>query len=277
MNKQKTIAKEVKIQGTGLHSGAQVELSLKPAPADSGIVFMRLDIKPHIGIKAHISNIGSCERSTTLQLQGIQVRTIEHFLAAVYALGIDNLLIELNAPELPALDGSAGVFLQCLQSAGLLEQEKAVRPFILKEALWYKEKEALIFALPAETFKLNYLAYFAHPQIGAQWLEFDFKTHDFALELAPARTFAFWEELEALKAKKLGLGGDLTNAFVIKQDGYLGERRFPDEVVRHKALDFIGDLKLLGQELTAEVYAFKTSHKINVEFVKKLANAVAST
>ena len=270
MRNQNTIAQEVKLKGTGLHSGMPVNLSLKPAPAGSGCYFRRADLNPDVTVQAHISNVGPCSRSTTLEHDGIRIRTVEHLLAAASALELDNLEITLDAEELPALDGSALKFLQVLQSAGRQTQPTPCQAAILTHPVWLKEGEALIFASPSPHFKLNYLAYFPHPQIGAQWLEFESGRHDFGVELAPAKTFCFWEEIEALKARNLGLGGDLSNVFVVKPDGYLGDIRFKDEVVRHKALDFIGDLTLLGRPFMGEIHALRTSHQINVNFIAKL-------
>jgi UDP-3-O-acyl N-acetylglucosamine deacetylase len=258
--KQKTIRKSFCLSGIGLHSGADSSLFFSPAPPNTGIVF----IKNGKEIAAHISKVKETRRGTFIE--GISV--VEHLLSAAYGLGIDNLRIEIKGDEAPAMDGSALPYVESLRAAGIIEQQEAKNFLAVDLPLKVIEDEASLEVLPYSGFKVNFSVDF--PGIGNQHCHFDLKNGSFEKEVAPARTFGYIDEYELLKEQGLARGASFENALVIGKDGYINNPRFPDELVRHKVLDLIGDLALLGRPLQAEIIAVKSGHKLNIELVRRL-------
>jgi UDP-3-O-acyl N-acetylglucosamine deacetylase len=257
---QRTIAKSFSLEGTGLHTGEDSRLVFSPAPPNSGIYFIKQGKK----IPALVQNVKATRRGTALA--GILLT--EHLLAAVCALGIDNLQIEIAGNELPGMDGSALPYAETLERAGLLEQKELKDPLILALPLKIMEGDAFLEALPCRGFKIDFMVDF--PVAGKQRRGFDVLKGDFKKEIAPARTFGYLEEYERLKEAGLARGASLENALVLGKDGYINTPRFPDEMVRHKILDLLGDLALLGRPLRAEVRAVKSGHTLNAELVRSL-------
>jgi len=266
LREQKTINREVNICGIGLHCGRPVKLVLKPAPADSGIVFKRTDLKGHPEIKAVVDNVTSTRRSTTIGHRdiSIKVQTIEHLMAALRVFNIDNVMIEIDNEELPALDGSAQLYGELLKKAGVKGQKKTKRIFKIKQSIHLKEKDTYLGLFPSDVFKINYLLKYDHPIIGTEYLEYIFDKESFTKEIMPARTFGFKSEVENLKKRGLALGGSLQNAVLLDKDGVVNDLRFDDEFVRHKVLDMVGDLYLNGP-IICEIIGIKTGHRNNYE------------
>ena len=260
--KQKTIAKEFSLAGIGLHSGKPASLFFSPAPPNSGIYFIKANHK----IPARAGQVKATRRGTSLD--GIAV--VEHLLAAAGGLGIDNLQIEIKGDELPVMDGSALPYVEALEKAGLVEQKENTDPLILKRPLKVVENQASLLALPFHGFKIDFMVDFK--VIGQQCFVFEAAPGAFKKEIAAARTFGYLEEYELLKEQGLARGASFENALVLGKDGYLNTPRFPDELVRHKILDLIGDLSLLGRPLRAEIRARGSGHKLNIELVRRLLN-----
>ncbi len=269
MLSQKTIKREFSYSGVALHSGKQVNLIVKPAPADAGICFFRTDLPGSPAIPANWQWVQQTSRCTTLERDGLRIRTPEHLLAALAGLGVDNVTLELCGEEVPMADGSAQIWVELLQEAGLvdLEQKRTVRR--LTEPVWVEDQERLLVALPADKLTISYTFTNPHPVVGTQFAEFTIQPETFVRELASCRTLAFWQEVEALRARGLGLGGNLEIAVVVGEKGYLGELRFADEVVRHKILDLVGDLSLAGR-LGAHVLGLRSGHALNARLVKEI-------
>ncbi|PIU83861.1 MAG: 3-hydroxyacyl-[acyl-carrier-protein] dehydratase FabZ [Elusimicrobia bacterium CG06_land_8_20_14_3_00_38_11] len=271
MGKQKTISKEVSYSGTGLHTGNNVSIKLKPATENMGIIFVRCDLPDNPKIKADISNVLTTVRGTTVGLdEKTSVHTVEHLLAALFAFGIDNLIIEMNSNEPPIADGSALPFVELIKKAGIIELQNEKKCFNLSETVVYKNDDVLITASPSNRFHISCTIIYNHPLLKNQFLSLDITPEIFEKEIAPARTFCFDYEIEALKNKGLAKGGSLENAVVIGAKKILTKLRFEDEFVRHKILDLIGDISLLESSLKMDVTAVKCGHKNNVEFAKKL-------
>ena len=254
MIKQKTIAVDVSYTGIGLHSGTEVNMKLRPAPVDTGIVFIRTDLPEKTQIKAIASNVTSTLRATTISNGDVKIFTIEHLMSALFASDIDNCYIEIDSEEPPVTDGSANVFLELLEKAGIKEQEK----------------EGFIMVLPYNGFRVSFTSINPHPLIGIQYHDFEFTSKDlYKKEIAVARTIAYEKEVEALRKMGLGLGGNLDNVIVYNDEGWMNKLRFPDELVRHKILDAIGDLRLAGR-IKGHVIAVKSGHELNTRLAKKI-------
>ncbi|MDD5259216.1 MAG: UDP-3-O-acyl-N-acetylglucosamine deacetylase [bacterium] len=270
MEKQKTLKEPVSFSGVGLHTGSTTTITFKPAPVNTGIKFIRVD-QPNSGeIAADIKNLIDVKRGTNIGLGNVKVHTVEHILSALAGLGIDNIYIEINANEPPVGDGSALPFIQTLQKTSMVEQEAPRNYYELKEPVYYIHENTSIIALPADDFKVSLTMVYNHPLVKSQHASFTITPETFIKELAPARTFCFDFEIETLKKQGLAKGGNLTNAVVIGEKDIHNELRFPDEFVRHKILDLIGDFYLLGQPLKAHIIAVKCGHPSNVAFVQKL-------
>lgn len=267
---QRTIAKNIEIQGKGLHTGKGSNLLLKPAPENTGIVFLRADQSESVPIPARVDWLDKAERCTAIGKFPNVVMTVEHLLAALYALGISNVFAEIKGDEVPALDGSAAPFVKFLEEAGIVEQEEPAAELIVDKPAWCGRKDSLIFAVPARELRITYVAKFNHPLVGTQMLELVITPESFKKEIAPSRTFGFWEEVQGLWNRNLALGGDLENALLIMENSYSTPLRFKDEVVRHKILDLVGDIALLGSFVRAHIIAVKGSHSLNMEFLKTL-------
>jgi UDP-3-O-[3-hydroxymyristoyl] N-acetylglucosamine deacetylase len=267
MIKQRTLKNTIRASGVGLHTGQKIYLTLHPADVDTGIIFRRVDLNPPVEIKATAHNVGETTLSTCLIAGDVRVSTIEHILSAMAGLGIDNALIELDAPEIPIMDGSAGPFVFLLQSAGIQEQpayKKFVR--VLKEVT-LKDGDKVATFLPFNGFKVNFSIAFDLPVFQGRNLEttVDFSSGSFVKEISRARTFGFMHEIEYLRSKGLAQGGSMDNAIVVDEYRILNEDglRYEDEFVKHKVLDAIGDLYLLGNSLLCEYRAHKSGHSLN--------------
>ncbi len=274
MIRQRTLKNAIKATGVGLHTGEKVYLTLKPAPVDTGIVFRRVDLDPVVEIKAWAENVGDTTMSTNLSNGGVRVATVEHLLSALAGLGIDNAIIELSAEEVPIMDGSAAPFVFLIQSAGIREQEapkafiRVTRPVeIQQEGKWARFE-------PFDGFKVSFTIEFDHPVFRERNKEccLDFSSTSFVKEVSRARTFGFMRDIENLRAQNLALGGSMDNAVVVDDYRVLNEDglRYDDEFVKHKVLDAVGDLYLLGKSLIGEFRGFKSGHYLNNLLLREL-------
>ena len=278
MLKQRTIKQTVETVGVGVHSGLKVRLTLRPAPADTGIIFSRVDITPPVIFPAHALNVGDTKMASTLTNDGVKISTVEHLLSACAGLGIDNLYIDLSAEEIPIMDGSASSFVYLLQQAGMQEQEAAkkfirvLKPVEIREGEGRYEKWARL--EPFDGYKLNFFIEFNHPAVDGtnQRAEVDFAKVSFVKDVARARTFGFMQDVELLRGIGLARGGSMENAIVMDEYRILNADglRFEDEFVRHKILDAIGDLYLIGHPLLASYTAHKSGHGLNNQLLRAL-------
>lgn len=267
---QRTLARPVEMSGVGIHSGAPARLRVLPAEPDTG----RVLAAGGRDIPALVRHVVGLDRCITLGFDSVSISTVEHLLAAAAGLGLDNLRIQVEGPEIPIMDGSAAAFVEAFQGAGTAEQNAAAPRIELPRPLWVSHGDALVLALPHRSLELEYAVHFDHPLVGSQWVRFDPVRDSFREVLAPARTFGFWEEVPALRKQGLARGGDLSNALVITPDGFSTPPRFPDEPARHKCLDLLGDLALLGADLAARVVAVRAGHRLHVELVRKILEEV---
>ncbi len=263
---QRTIAESVTIAGTGLHSGGKCVVVVHPAEADTGVVFAAKGEK----IRCLASNVVGTARGTNIGRNGTKFQTIEHLMAAMNGLGIDNGIVEVSGPEMPALDGSALPYVEEILSVGIVVQSQPKRVLEIDEPVSVVNGDSFILAVPAKTLKITYVMSYDHPMIGRQSPTYVINEDNFTRHIAAARTFCLYEEIAHLISQDLALGGSIANAIVIWQDRYSSDLRFPDELARHKMLDLVGDLALLGMNLAAEIVAVKTGHAMNVELVRKL-------
>ena len=274
MLKQRTIKSLVKTVGIGLHSGRKVTLSLRPAPADAGIVFTRVDLPEPVEIPVAASAIGDTRLASVLQKNGARVSTVEHLMSACAGLGIDNLYVDVDAEEIPIMDGSAASFVFLLQSAGIEEQSAAKRFIRVKKAVEVREGDKLARLEPFFGFKLAFTIDFRHPAVHktGQTFSIDFADTSYVREIARARTFGFAHEVEALREMGLARGGSLDNAIVLDEHRMLNneELRYGDEFVRHKILDAIGDLYVVGHPLIGSYIAHKSGHGLNNQLLRAL-------
>ena len=272
MIRQRTIKNTATIEGVGLQTGNPVTLALKSSPVDSGINFIRVDLpnKPLLNIQAmDVSASGGLERRTTLGFGALQVQTTEHLLAALSGAGIDNIVIEMDSTELPGTDGSAKEFLKAIKNAGTIEQDSPKKIFDVKNPIWCKGKDSILAVFPDDCFKVSYTL--SYPGIGVQFFSSVINEETFTSEVAPARTFCSEAEAAELLKRGLGKGANYENTLVMGPKGPIGNKlRFPDEPVRHKVLDLIGDLYLAGMPVKGHVVAIKSGHKLNIELVGKL-------
>ncbi len=270
MPSQLTIQHPVEIEGIGLHTAVESHLRLVPAPADTGIVFRRVDLD-NFEIEAHVRNVARVSYATSLMKQGVLISTTEHLLAALYSCGIDNVYVELNALELPILDGSSRPFIEMLAQAGIRRLRRQRHYIHVVKPLEFSDGDRRIGIYPADGFRVHCFVDYHHPCAGPQEIEMTVDRDKFSSELAPARTFTFVKELVALQKMGLIRGGSLANAIVMDDSALLnGPLRFPDEFVRHKALDLIGDLALVGRPLQARIVAHKAGHALHTQLVTRL-------
>ena len=269
---QHTIRQEVRFSGIGLHTGNQVNLTMKPAPVNSGVLFKRVDLEDQATLEARIENVVETMRGTTLGKGNTKVHTVEHILAAAAGLGVDNLLCELDANEPPIADGSAKQFVQMLRQAGIEAQDAPRQPVVLREAVHFSKNGTTMIALPSDRFVVSCTCSDDRGRL-IQYLRLGIDTEVFEHQICSARTFCFYEEIEWLFNKGLIKGGSLENAVVIREDAILSKEslRFHDEFVRHKILDIVGDLYLLGRPLLAHVIAIRPGHSSNVELAQAIA------
>jgi UDP-3-O-[3-hydroxymyristoyl] N-acetylglucosamine deacetylase len=270
--KQQTLRREVSCTGTGLHSGRRVTMRLKPAPADFGICFCRVDLPGQPTVKARYDHVVHTERATTLGYSGVEIATTEHLLAAFLGSGVDNALVELDAAEVPIFDGSASPYLVLLRNAGL-EQQSSYRKYLkVTRGFVVHDGDSFVRVWPAEKLQISYTIDFAHPLVGRQSSRWSFDPASFARDIAGARTFGFLKDLHHLQTMGLALGGSLTNAIVFDDCGLLnrGGFRFVNECVRHKVLDLIGDIALAGLPIIAQFEAYKAGHTLHNKLVREL-------
>ncbi len=280
MLQQRTLKNSIRATGVGLHSGKKVLMVLRPAPANSGIVFRRTDLDPLVDIPARAGNVSQTTLGTSLTEGTATVSTVEHLMSALAGLGIDNLVVELSAGEVPIMDGSAAPFVFLLQSAGIEEQNAAKRFVRIKKAIRVEDGDKWARFEPYDGFKVNFAIEFDHPVFKrrSQAASMEFSTTTFLREVSRARTFGFMRDLEYMRARNLALGGNLDNAIVLDDYRILNEDglRYEDEFVKHKILDAIGDLYLLGHSLIGEFSGYKSGHALNNRLLRTLiADAAA--
>ncbi|CAI8304915.1 MAG: UDP-3-O-acyl-N-acetylglucosamine deacetylase [Gammaproteobacteria bacterium] len=275
MLKQRTLSSKIKASGVGLHTGKKISLTLKPAPTNSGISFIRTDIKAE-PIRASLENVFDTRLSTTLSNSHVKISTVEHLLSALAGLGIDNADIELDGPEVPIMDGSARPFVFMIQSAGIQEQNDSKKFIKIKKTIEVKEDEKWAKIEPFEGFKVAFTIDFNHPAFNesTQSSEIDFSSVSYLSQVSRARTFGFAKDIELLRRNNLALGGSVNNAIVIDDYKVINEEgvRFQDEFVKHKILDAIGDLYLLGHGLIGSFSAYKSGHHLNNLLLRELVN-----
>ncbi|NME35431.1 MULTISPECIES: UDP-3-O-acyl-N-acetylglucosamine deacetylase [Fusobacterium] len=273
--KRKTLKNEMFYEGIGLHKGKNIKLHLIPSE-NGGIVFKRTDLEEGKNlISLDIENTFDLTRGTNLKNEyGAAVYTIEHFLSALYVLGITDLIVELGDNELPICDGSARVFIEEIEKIGIKELEEDIEEIIVKEPIYLSKEDKHIVALPYDGYKLTYTIKFNHTYLKTQMLETEINLENYKKEIGNARTFGFDYEIEYLKKNNLALGGTLDNAIVIQKDGVMNPSglRYEDEFVRHKMLDIIGDLKILNKPIKAHIIAIKAGHALDIEFANILKN-----
>ncbi len=267
MIRQRTLRNAIKATGVGLHTGEKVYLTLNPAPVDTGIVFRRVDLDPVAEIPARAENVGDTTLSTSLVVDGERVSTVEHLLSAMAGLGIDNAFVDVSAPEVPIMDGSAGPFVFLIQSAGIEEQNAAKKFIRIKRPVTVEDGDKVASFLPFDGFKVSFTIDFDHPVFRdrSAHAEVDFSSTSFVKEVSRARTFGFMHEIEYLRSKGLARGGSVDNAIVVDEYRILNQDglRYDDEFVKHKVLDAIGDIYLLGYSLIGEFRAHKSGHALN--------------
>jgi UDP-3-O-[3-hydroxymyristoyl] N-acetylglucosamine deacetylase len=267
---QATIERAVEVHGIGLHTAVKGRLRLTPAPVDTGIVFQRTDLE-NFAIEAHVRNVARVSYATSLMKKGVLISTVEHLLAALYSCGVDNVFIELDALEVPILDGSSQPFIEMLSSAGVRRQRKRRKYMQVVKPLEFSDGDRKIGIYPADEFRVQCFVDFPHPMVGQQEVELKVCRETFSTLLAQARTFGFLDDVERLRAQGLIRGGSLENAIVLSRDGIMnGPLRYADEFGRHKALDLIGDLALVGKPLKAFVRAHKAGHALHTQLVTRL-------
>ena len=270
MSFQTTIDRPVETSGIGLHTAVKSKLRLVPAPANTGIVFRRVDLD-NFEIEAHVRNVARVSYATSLMKKGVLLSTTEHLLAALYSCDVDNVYIEIDALELPILDGSSQPFIEMLGQAGIRKLRKRRRYLKIVKPLEFSDGGRRIGIYPADDFSVHCYVEYAHKAVGAQEIELRVSRESFSRVLAPARTFGFVHDFEGLRRMGLIRGGSLENAIVLNEDGVMnGPLRFPDEFGRHKALDLIGDLALVGRPLLARVEAYKAGHALHTQLVTRL-------
>ena len=277
--KQQTIRKPARVEGKGLHTGAVVRVDFKPAPPDSGISFLRTDLAGSSPIHASVSSIldaGRRPRRTSVGNGVVEVHTIEHLMASCFGCGIDNLQVEISGEEVPGMDGSAHPFLEVFRRAGIQEQAAPRRTIPVREPVWVEEGSASLVVFPADSFRVSYTLSYPVPSLAAQFFTAEVTPAVFEKELAPSRTFCLAQEVEALRKVGLGKGADYENTVLVEPNGRVvnNHLRYPDEFVRHKVLDLIGDLYLLGQPIQGHVLAIRSGHALNLRLVQRLRQVI---
>jgi UDP-3-O-[3-hydroxymyristoyl] N-acetylglucosamine deacetylase len=271
---ERTIAGAVEFKGIGLHTGEPAAMRILPAPPGKGIIFRRVDLD-NFEIRADVGSVARVAYATTLMKKGVWISTVEHVLSALYGIGVDNSYVELNNFEVPILDGSALPFTEAIARVGLVQQNRRRRYLRIKRPFMLEEQGKTIGIFPSDTFSIRYEIDFPHPIIGEQKLEVQLGEANFAKDIAPARTFGFFHEVEKLQASGLIRGGSLDNAIVLTRDGMLNDTslRFPDEFVRHKILDLLGDFALIGRAVLGRLVANKAGHALHTRFVAELLDS----
>lgn len=274
MLRQRTLKNSIRATGVGLHSGQKVYMSLLPAGPDTGVVFRRVDLEQPVEIPAYALNVGATELASTLMKDGVKVATVEHLMSAIAGLGIDNCVVELSAPEVPIMDGSSGPFVFLIQSAGIQEQDAPKKFVRIKQPVQVQDGDKYARFEPYDGFRLSFSIDFRHPvfKTSRQSATIDFSTTSFVKEVSRARTFGFMRDVETMRSKNLALGGSLDNAVVLDEYRVLNNEglRYEDEFVRHKILDAIGDLYLMGHSLIGSYTAYKSGHQLNNKLLRAL-------
>lgn len=274
LQKQRTLKTEVSYTGIGLHSGREVHATLKPAPEDTGIVFVRKDLSGEPQIHAKAQNVTSTLRATTVEENGNKVFTIEHLMSAFHAHRIDNAYVELDSEEPPVADGASLIFFELMAKAGIVEQAKDRKEIVIDKVYRIDDEKTgrFVMVLPYDGFRVSFTSLNPHKLIGVQYEDFHVDEAVYHKEIAPARTIAYEKEIQALREMGLGLGGSLENVIVYNDEGWLNPLHFEDELVRHKILDVIGDLRLAGI-IRGHVIAVASGHALNTQLAKQIAAA----
>jgi len=274
MVRQRTLKSPITVTGVGLHSGEKVTLTLRPAPVNSGIVFRRVDVKPVEDVQARADLVHDTRLSTCMDQNGVRFATIEHLMSALAGLSIDNVFVEMDGAEVPIMDGSAGTFIFLLQSAGIIEQSAAKKFIRIKKTVEVKQGDKWVKFEPYNGYKLTFTINFAHPVFAntQQHVTIDLDEHSYIRDISRARTFGFMQDVEAMRAQGLALGGSLDNAIVMDEYRVLNADglRFEDEFVKHKVLDAIGDLYLLGYPVIGAFSGYKSGHALNNALLREL-------
>ena len=274
---QQTVSKEIEFSGQALHSGVMATMRILPQPVNTGIVFCRSDLPGKPKIQAKSDNVISTKKSVTLGKDDWKIATIEHLMAVFNVYGIDNVMVEVNNEELPIGDGSGRIFAELILKAGLTIQDLPRKLISIKEPLWVEgtvskgeqPQNAMLLALPSDHLEVSFVFTSDHPVTGNQYYHFQVSRERFLSEIAPARTIAFMKEIEYLRSQGLAMNTDLNIAVIVGDHGYQNELRFPEEIVRHKILDILGDLYLAGP-IVAHLVAFRSGHAIDLEMAKKI-------
>ena len=274
MHLQRTLKKEISCFSVGLHTGRKVNMKIKPAPVDTGIIFVRTDLPDALPIHANYNNVCDTTLATTLGANGVTVSTVEHLLSAFSGMGVDNAIIELDSFEVPVMDGSALPFVNMLKEVGTHVQKKNKKMLIIKKPVSVNDGDASAMFVPADEFKITYEIDFKHPVIGKQSYHMTFSDEKYEKEICAAQTFGFLKDLEFLQAKGLALGGSLKNAIVLDDKKIINKEglRIENVFVKHKILDAIGDLFLLGMPIIGHFIAYKSGHRLNNLLLKELMN-----
>ncbi len=269
---QKTIGKEIHCQSVGLHSGRKINMTIKPAQVDEGIVFYRSDLPGCEGVKAEPTSVSDTTLATTLGTNGTRISTVEHLLSSLFGMGIDNAVVETDSFEIPIMDGSSQPFVDFLKEAGIRSQGTSKRFVVIKKEVLVSDNEGSAAFIPSPEFRITYDIDFNHPVIGKQSYDMVFSPEAYEHEICAARTFGFLHEVEYLQARGLALGGSLHNAIVLDEEKVINKEglRCRDEFVKHKILDAIGDLSLLGMPIIGHFLAYRSGHRLNNLLLRKL-------
>lgn len=273
MEMQNTIAKEASFSGIALHTGVRVHLTMKPAPVNTGIIFRRTDMPGSPEVRAHVAYVIDVRRATTIAAPSkAYVVTVEHIMAALHAAKVDNAYVEMDNAEPPIADGSAGPYFKLIREAGILEQDAPARYWTTEKPVYFENKDTVVVVLPSDIFKISCTVEFGETTLGTQFYSLEVTPESFERELGPCRTFAAYRDLAQLIAAGLAKGGSLDNAVVMHEGAIISNEglRFPNEQVRHKMMDMVGDLYLTGKRVHAHVVAVKPGHPSNVETVKRM-------
>lgn len=275
--KQVTIANDISRTGTGLFTGIKASITFHPAPENHGIVFRRIDLPSAPLIRAHVDYVHSTPRCTILNSEGASLQTVEHVLAAIYATGIDNILIDISGPEVPIFDGSSQIFVEMIDEAGMYHNEGYLTVHSIEKPLFFSDGDVHMVALPSDHLRISYTLHYPNSSlIGSQFISLEINAESFSKDLASSRTFSLYEEIMPYIEKGLLKGGSLENAVLIKEDRVINPDglRFCNEMVRHKVLDMIGDLSLTGVRFNAHIIALRSGHRANSELAKILLNHI---
>ena len=273
MHQQTTIANTVTHTGVGLHSGGEVTIRLKPAPVDTGVVFVRVDLPGRPMVPAVAASVTSTIRATTIGTDEVKVFTIDPLLSALHALRVDNCFIEIDAEEPPVADGSSLIFFDLIKQAGIRQQDKLRQEIVIDKVYRIDDGERFVMVVPYDGFRISFTSLNPHKLIGVQYEDFIIDEETYRREIAPARTIAYEQEIEALKNMGLGLGGTMESVIVYNDEGWLNPLHFEDELVRHKILDVIGDLRLAGK-IRGQVIAVASGHALNTKLAKLIAKSL---